>query len=147
MPSASYHGRHVPLSSLPLRCHCDAIPNWVPVCCERDFNDVTDSHWCCHRHAFRYTRCELNIRVTANWMLAVASLHPDARRYLKAYFSKSIRLPSDWIEVAQLVQVAGLGDVSKAGALPSALRKVIPPLSSWTWTELYIPYQSAQNIR
>lgn len=74
----------------------------------------------------RYTRCELNIRITANWMLAVASLHHEARRFLKAYFSKSIRLPTDWIEVAQLVHVAGLSSPPHAaGSLPAALRKAM----------------------
>lgn len=58
-------------------------------------------------------------------MLAVASLHPEARRFLRAYFGKSIRLPSDWIEVAQLVQVAGFGEVTKPGSLPAALRKAM----------------------
>lgn len=59
-------------------------------------------------------------------MLAVASLHHEARRFLKAYFSKSIRLPTDWIEVAQLVHVAGLSSPPPAaGSLPAALRKAM----------------------
>ncbi len=52
-----------------------------------------------------YTRCELNIRTTANFLLAFASFTSACRPYLKKYFSASIRLPSDWIDVAELYQV------------------------------------------
>ncbi len=52
-----------------------------------------------------YTRNELNIRVTANFLLAYASYTISCRPYLRKYFSASIRLPSDWIDVAELYQV------------------------------------------
>lgn len=71
-----------------------------------------------------YTRCDLNIRTTANFLLALASNIPSCRPFLKKYFSSSIRLPSDWIEVAEIYQA--FHDTSiKFGALPKALRKVM----------------------
>ena len=71
-----------------------------------------------------YTRCDLNIRTTANFLLALAANIPSCRPFLKKYFTSSIRLPSDWIEVAEIYQA--FHDTSiKFGALPTALRKVM----------------------
>lgn len=70
-----------------------------------------------------YTRCELNIRITANWLLAIVAAHPRGKNFLRKYFCKSIRLPSDWIEVAQLYQATCLDGDLKMGSLPTALRK------------------------
>ena len=71
-----------------------------------------------------YTRKELNIRVTANFLLSLASLQENCRKYLYRYFSASIVLPSDWIDVAE--QYQSYGDARlKFGAIPSALRKVM----------------------
>ena len=55
-----------------------------------------------------YTRLVLNIRTTANFLLALAASYPSTRGFLKRYFGKSIRLPSDWIHVAELYQVTAL---------------------------------------
>ena len=52
-----------------------------------------------------YTRNELNIRTTANFLLAYASNHKLCRPFLKKFFKASIRLPSDWIDVAEQYQV------------------------------------------
>ena len=71
-----------------------------------------------------YTRCDLNIRTTANFLLALAASYPLCRPYLKKYFSASVRLPSDWIEVAEIYQ--SFHDKSiNFGSLPTALRKVM----------------------
>ncbi len=71
-----------------------------------------------------YTRLNLNIRTTANFLLALAAKLPNCRPYLKKYFSASIRLPSDWIEVAEIYQA--LHDTTiKHGSIPTALRKVM----------------------
>ena len=71
-----------------------------------------------------YTRCDLNIRTTANFLLALAANFQGCRPFLKKYYSSSIRLPSDWIEVAEIYQA--FHDTSiKFGALPTALRKVM----------------------
>ena len=55
-----------------------------------------------------YTRCELNIRSTANFLLAYASNRHSCRPFLRKYFSASVRLPSDWIDVAEQYQVLAL---------------------------------------
>ena len=52
-----------------------------------------------------YTRQELGIRTAANFLLALAANIQSCRPYLKKYFSSTIRIPSDWIEVAELYQV------------------------------------------
>ncbi|XP_033757244.1 LOW QUALITY PROTEIN: telomerase protein component 1-like [Pecten maximus] len=71
-----------------------------------------------------YTRKELNIRTTANFLLAMAAnVHP-CRPYLKKYYVKSIALPSDWIEVAEIYQAFHDKTISQ-GAIPAALRKVM----------------------
>ena len=70
-----------------------------------------------------YTRLSLNIRITANFLLALAAKLTQCRPYLKKYFSATIRLPSDWIEVAEIYQA--FRDEHKAGTIPTALRKVM----------------------
>ncbi|XP_053406458.1 telomerase protein component 1-like [Mercenaria mercenaria] len=71
-----------------------------------------------------YTRKQLNIRTTANFMLALASHMPACRPYLKKYFSASIALPSDWIEVAEIYS-AFPEKTLPLGSLPSALRRAM----------------------
>lgn len=71
-----------------------------------------------------YTRNDLNIRTTANFILALASNIHSCRPYLRKYYCSSIRLPSDWIEVAEIYQ--SFHDRSlNFGSLPTALRKVM----------------------
>ena len=71
-----------------------------------------------------YTRVNLNIRTTANFLLALAANLPSCRPYLRKYYSASIKLPSDWIEVAEIYQ-AFQDKAIKFGAIPKALRKVM----------------------
>ncbi|XP_019622302.1 PREDICTED: telomerase protein component 1-like [Branchiostoma belcheri] len=71
-----------------------------------------------------YTRQELNIRVTANFLLALSANVPACRPFLKKYFSTSVRLPSDWIEVAEIYQTFHDRSLN-FGSLPVALRKVM----------------------
>ena len=71
-----------------------------------------------------YTRCNLNIRTTANFLLALASNIPSCRPFLKKYYSSSIRLPSDWLEVAEIYQAFQDKSVN-FGSLPTALRRVM----------------------
>ncbi|XP_053114992.1 telomerase protein component 1 isoform X3 [Hemicordylus capensis] len=68
-----------------------------------------------------YTRQELNIRSTANFLLALASRLLPCRPHLRRYFCHTVQLPSDWMEVARLYQV--LGRHGKALVpMPSCLR-------------------------
>uniref|UniRef100_A0A7S4G7Z1 TROVE domain-containing protein n=1 Tax=Eutreptiella gymnastica TaxID=73025 RepID=A0A7S4G7Z1_9EUGL len=69
-----------------------------------------------------YLRDDLNIRTTANFLLALASVHTECRPYLKLYVPATVRLPSDWIEVAKLVKKIPGRDIA---GLPSALRNAL----------------------
>ena len=71
-----------------------------------------------------YTRNELNIRTTANFLLALASNISYCRPFLKKYFNAAINLPSDWIEVAEVYQAFHDRSIN-FGSLPTALRKVM----------------------
>ncbi|XP_036374733.1 telomerase protein component 1 [Megalops cyprinoides] len=64
-----------------------------------------------------YTRQDLNIRITANFLLALAAHLPATRPHLRRYFCAAVQLPSDWLEVARLYsQCFGC-------SLPSCLKK------------------------
>uniref|UniRef100_A0A8D0G0L6 TROVE domain-containing protein n=1 Tax=Sphenodon punctatus TaxID=8508 RepID=A0A8D0G0L6_SPHPU len=68
-----------------------------------------------------YTRQELNIRATANFLLALASHLPPCRPHVRRYFCAAMQLPSDWMEVAKLFQ--SLAENEEAVApMPSCLR-------------------------
>ena len=71
-----------------------------------------------------YTRRDLNIRTTANFLLAVASNTHNCRPFLKKYYSAAIRLPSDWIEVAE-IYTSFHDRTLNFGSLPTSLRKVM----------------------
>ena len=71
-----------------------------------------------------YTRCDLNVRTTANFLLALAANLERCRPYVKKYFGACVRLPSDWIEVAEIYQTFHDKSI-RFGALPTALRKVM----------------------
>lgn len=49
-----------------------------------------------------YTRQELNIRITANFLLALAAHLPNSKPHLRRYFCSAIQLPSDWLEVTRI---------------------------------------------
>ncbi|XP_075068822.1 telomerase protein component 1 [Mixophyes fleayi] len=71
-----------------------------------------------------YTRQELNIRSTANFLLALSALLPACRPHLRRYLCPSVQLPSDWMEVPRFYQsLAGVGD--KLVPLPSCLRTAL----------------------
>ncbi|ETE70003.1 Telomerase protein component 1, partial [Ophiophagus hannah] len=51
-----------------------------------------------------YARQELNIRSTANFLLALASYLQPCRPHVRRYFCHAVQLPSDWMQVAKLYQ-------------------------------------------
>ena len=53
----------------------------------------------------RYLRNVLFIRTTTNFILAFSGAHPKTQKFVKQYFSSSILLPSDLIEVSQFYQL------------------------------------------
>eukprot|EP01125_Pyxidicula_operculata_P019184 TRINITY_DN693_c0_g1_i1.p1 TRINITY_DN693_c0_g1~~TRINITY_DN693_c0_g1_i1.p1 ORF type:complete len:2289 (+),score=635.01 TRINITY_DN693_c0_g1_i1:128-6994(+) len=71
-----------------------------------------------------YVRLDLNIRSTANYLLAVASNIKECQPYFKKYFVPSIRLPSDWLDVAATYQQLPDKDL-EGKALPTCLRKAM----------------------
>jgi len=69
-----------------------------------------------------YVRLDLNIRSTANYLLAVAANIDECKPFLSKYFCATIRLPSDWLDVAATFHI--LPDKGQKGnALPTCLRK------------------------
>ncbi|KAL5255924.1 hypothetical protein ACHWQZ_G011221 [Mnemiopsis leidyi] len=71
-----------------------------------------------------FTRRVLNIRVTANFLVALAAFKKECRKYIKKYYQEIIVLPSDWIDVAELY--TSLGDKNIGfSAIPVCLRKAM----------------------
>ncbi|KAM9330786.1 telomerase protein component 1 [Gastrophryne carolinensis] len=71
-----------------------------------------------------YTRQELNIRTTANFLLAMSARLPACRPHLRRYLCPSVQLPSDWMEVPRLYQSL-TGKDDKLVPLPSCLRRAL----------------------
>ena len=71
-----------------------------------------------------YVRDDLNIRSTANFLLAIAACNRNSACFLSKYFSASVRLPSDMFEVIAhakaLARESGGG-----GGMPSVLRNAV----------------------
>uniref|UniRef100_A0AAR2L1V2 TROVE domain-containing protein n=1 Tax=Pygocentrus nattereri TaxID=42514 RepID=A0AAR2L1V2_PYGNA len=70
-----------------------------------------------------YTRQELNIRITANFLLALAAHLPESKPHLRRYFGAAVQLPSDWLEVTRIYSVVSWGCFSSS--LPSCLKKAL----------------------
>lgn len=71
-----------------------------------------------------YSRDDLGIRSTSNYLLSLAANIKHCQPFLKKYFKAIIRLPSDWLDVAATYQM--LPDrYLKGDALPTALRKMM----------------------
>lgn len=49
-----------------------------------------------------YTRQQLNIRITANFLLALAANQPSTKPHVRRYFCAAVQLPSDWLEVVRI---------------------------------------------
>jgi telomerase protein component 1 len=71
-----------------------------------------------------YVRDDLNIRSTANYLIAMASNIKECQPHVRKYFKASIRLPSDWLEVAAFF-LALPDKTLKGNALPTCLRKAM----------------------
>ncbi|XP_051779107.1 telomerase protein component 1 isoform X1 [Erpetoichthys calabaricus] len=66
-----------------------------------------------------YTRQELNIRLTANFLSAIAAKLPSTRPHVRRYFKAAVHLPSDWLEVARLYNTCF------GSCMPSCLKKAL----------------------
>lgn len=49
-----------------------------------------------------YTRQQLNIRITTNFLLALAANQPSTKPHVRRYFRAAVQLPSDWLEVVRI---------------------------------------------
>ncbi|KAM3866164.1 telomerase protein component 1 [Diretmus argenteus] len=66
-----------------------------------------------------YTRQELNIRITANFLLALAANQPSTKPHVRRYFCAAVQLPSDWLEVARIYSTCF------SRSLPACLKKAL----------------------
>ncbi|XP_071347004.1 telomerase protein component 1-like isoform X1 [Trachinotus anak] len=66
-----------------------------------------------------YTRQELNIRITANFLLAVAANQPSTKPHVRRYFCAAVQLPSDWLEVVRIYSTCF------SRSLPMCLKKAM----------------------
>lgn len=66
-----------------------------------------------------YTRQQLNIRITANFLLALASNLPSTKPHVRRYFCAAVQLPSDWLEVVRIYSTCF------SRSLPTCLKKAM----------------------
>uniref|UniRef100_A0A4W6BKJ4 TROVE domain-containing protein n=1 Tax=Lates calcarifer TaxID=8187 RepID=A0A4W6BKJ4_LATCA len=71
-----------------------------------------------------YTRQELNIRITANFLLALAANQPSTKSHVRRYFCAAVQLPSDWLEVVRLYSTVSLRE-RPLRSLPMCLKKAM----------------------
>ena len=84
----------------------------------------TDPEFIC-KLAF-YAREKLNIRSTSNFLVAFAAARPQTKPLLDKYFSKTIRLPNDLLEVVQHLQELTPKEVPEGHYyVPKALTRAI----------------------
>lgn len=70
-----------------------------------------------------YVRLDLNIRSTANYLLAMSANVKECQPFLTKYYEDCIRLPSDWLEVVAIYMT--LPDRTVKTGIPTCLRKVM----------------------
>ncbi|CAN9503016.1 unnamed protein product [Ophioblennius macclurei] len=66
-----------------------------------------------------YTRQKLNIRITANFLLALAASLDEAKPHVRRYFCATVQLPSDWLEVVRIYSTCF------KRSLPTCLKKAL----------------------
>ncbi|CAF92032.1 unnamed protein product, partial [Tetraodon nigroviridis] len=66
-----------------------------------------------------YTRQQLNIRITANFLLALAASQPSTKPHVRRYFCAAVQLPSDWLEVVRIYSTCF------STSLPTCLKKAM----------------------
>ncbi|XP_053293523.1 telomerase protein component 1 isoform X3 [Pleuronectes platessa] len=66
-----------------------------------------------------YARQELNIRITANFLLALAANQPSTKPHVRRYFCAAVQLPSDWLEIVRIYSTCF------SHSLPMCLKKAM----------------------
>ncbi|KYQ91006.1 WD40 repeat-containing protein [Tieghemostelium lacteum] len=67
-----------------------------------------------------YTRDELGIRTVANYLICLAAVIPLCQPYLKKYFKDLVKLPSDWLELPNIIS-----KLTESKTIPKSLRNVM----------------------
>ncbi len=73
-----------------------------------------------------YVRDDLNIRSTANYILALCSTLPSSSAFLKLYLPAVVRLPSDWLDIPALYLCLEARSL-QGRSFPASLRKAMAP--------------------
>mmetsp|Transcript_24240 Transcript_24240/g.43116 ORF Transcript_24240/g.43116 Transcript_24240/m.43116 type:complete len:583 (+) Transcript_24240:253-2001(+) len=58
-------------------------------------------------------------------MIAYATLHPETKPFVKAYFNKSVRLPNDMLEIVGIAQTLSTGSQEGKLKIPKVLQRAI----------------------
>nr|XP_046265032.1 telomerase protein component 1 [Scatophagus argus]XP_046265033.1 telomerase protein component 1 [Scatophagus argus] len=66
-----------------------------------------------------YTRQQLNIRITTNFLLALAANQASTKPHLRRYFCAAVQLPSDWLEIVRIYSMCF------SRSLPMCLKKAM----------------------
>ncbi|XP_015251183.1 PREDICTED: telomerase protein component 1 [Cyprinodon variegatus] len=66
-----------------------------------------------------YSRQELNIRITTNFLLALAASLNSTKPHVRRYFCAAVQLPSDWLEVVRIYTTCF------SPSLPTCLKKAM----------------------
>ncbi|PWA30048.1 hypothetical protein CCH79_00009700, partial [Gambusia affinis] len=66
-----------------------------------------------------YTRQELNIRITTNFLLALAANLDPTKPHVRRYFCAAVQLPSDWLEIVRIYSTCF------TQCLPTCLKKAM----------------------
>uniref|UniRef100_A0A3B3V6S0 TROVE domain-containing protein n=1 Tax=Poecilia latipinna TaxID=48699 RepID=A0A3B3V6S0_9TELE len=61
-----------------------------------------------NREVAVYTRQELNIRITTNFLLALAANLAPTKPHVRRYFCAAVQLPSDWLEIVRIYSTVSL---------------------------------------
>uniref|UniRef100_A0A673B3A3 TROVE domain-containing protein n=1 Tax=Sphaeramia orbicularis TaxID=375764 RepID=A0A673B3A3_9TELE len=89
------------------------------------FNNYSQCFLFFHQVAV-YTRQELNIRITANFLLALAANLPSTKTHVRRYFCAAVQLPSDWLEVVRIYSTVSLMRMwNTVRSLPMCLKKAM----------------------
>lgn len=67
-----------------------------------------------------YVREELNVRSTANFLLALAGTLPACSCFVRWYFRHVIRLPSDWLDMPRILE--SLAGKERGRNMPNVIR-------------------------
>ena len=92
-----------------------------------------------------YVRQDLNIRSTANYLLAMSSNIKECQPFVAKYYEEIIRLPSDWLEVVAIYMT--LPDRTVKSGVPTCLRKAM--IDKFPAFDLYQlgKYNKERNIK